>query len=244
MSDDNRPGSAGPAPFRLEMALAGLEKTPAGDTAPDLAKAREDGEAFLRKYPTWKALDAGVRKRGETRVPPAGKLLPFRPRPWLALAAILALCLIPVRLMLPGKAAEGPELTPKGAGRFSLLVGGRPADPTRETPVRSGDTAQLFLHNDGPLHYAVFFRDDGGPWELYFASAGEAAASPLGAPLRNSIVLGTGWRYEEIAAVAGSQAPGAVARDCLPASLPGATANFPAHCRDLTVQFFRLRLLP
>ena len=256
MSGNDRNPDMRLSPFRLEKILSGQEPPRTGEDGRKLEDARVTGDEFLRRYPDWTSLDASRRESVRSG---RGKILPFRlpSRPGgrflLALAAALALALVPAGLFLTGRPAEDTRLTVKGGAYFSLLVGRRPVDPGRDIPARSGDTLQFFLHHPSShsLHYAVFYRDDGGPWETYFTSTGKAPASPRGEPLRHSIVLDADWRSQEIATVAGALPPGAATRDCLPppdAGLTGLKVNkagamdaaAPGFCRDLHVQLFRL----
>lgn len=238
-----------PAPFRMEKRLAGLEETPASAKA-EVRNLSTQGDQFLARYPTWKSLDDAVENKrsaeAAARVPKSAgpKALPFRPRAWLALAAGFLLCLVSARLVFgPGKQRES-DLAVKGEPFFTMLINGRPGTADRDNPAAPGDTVQIFLHHDNPLHYALFYRDDGGPWELYFASEGAPQGSLRGEPLRHAIVLDTGWRVQEMAALAGAQPPGGVGRDCLPGSpseRPARKAEAPRHCREISLNLFRFK---
>lgn len=88
-----------------------------------------------------------------------------------------------------------PESTAKGEARFYLFVNGRAAAGDT-LAIQAGDTLQLGLSADEPVHYAIYYRDDGGSLEPYFPPGGAPLGKPDGEHLPHSLVLDGGWREE------------------------------------------------
>ena len=170
----------------MEKRLAGLEGRPASAEAEvEMRRLKTQGDQFLARYPTWKSLGDAVEDK---RSAEAAARVP-------ASAGPKALPVPPPRLAGPGR--RSPPLPGfRAAGLWARKASGvgsrrqgrtfftatclsaasraRRAAITRRPP---GTQWQIFLHHDTPLHYAVFYRDDGGPWELYFASEGASPGS-------------------------------------------------------------------
>lgn len=164
-------------------------------------------EAFTRKYPTFASL--------ERRCAPADKAASeseegffarlremfsglSSPRPAFALVA--ATLLLSVGLFLRKGPEPASDLSIKGRTEVLLWVNGRRADD-RTLEVGPGDTLQFGVVGAKPLHYAVFYQDDNGPFSRYMPAPLETAA-PLGSPgcdlMPHSIILGQGWKTETI----------------------------------------------
>jgi putative zinc finger protein len=173
--------------------------------------ARLDAEDFSRRRPTLESL-ARPRSRasGDARGW-ARKLLQALDRgfgmgPGMAgLAGLAVLVLASVIGVLQwrgmdGRESQASDLNAKGGVKFLAYLNGNPrmGDTLACAPK---DTLQLLLVADAPVHYAVLFRDDGGPLMPYMASeqgSGAPVGSPRGAPLPHSLILGEGWARETV----------------------------------------------
>jgi hypothetical protein len=183
--------------------------------------AKLDAEDFARRRPTLESLDAGNRRRAAGRPasePSAGwgqrlrELFDrgFGMRPALAGLAILALGSVIWVLNGRAPAVNGGDgdLTAKGAAHFQAYLNGQPArgDTVSCAP---NDTLQLFLLAEAPVHYAVLFRDDGGPLMPYMIgdnAGGKPLGTPRGEPLPHSLVLADGWAREILYCISSPQA--------------------------------------
>lgn len=174
--------------------------------------ARLDAEDFARRRPTLESLDRRrTRAAMEGSVNAGGwarKLLQaldrgFGMRP--ALAGLAVLVLASVIGVLQWRGADGPDenvsdLSPKGSAKFLAYLNGKPW-PDDTLACAPKDTLQLMLVADAPAHFAVLFRDDGGPLMPYMAG-GQGSLPPVGSPrgeaLPHSLILGEGWTREII----------------------------------------------
>ena len=173
------------------------------ETCPDCAALLRDAlaarDAFAAKYPSLEYFKATRRFRSG-QVAPVGAFDRLRAlwervsaRPLLAFALIL-LAVVAVRS--PWRSAPS-DLSAKGAVKFALFVNGKAAGDS--VACKAGDTLQLGIVADRPVHYAVFYRDDEGPLETYMD---EGRGSPLGNPggenLPHSLILNQGWAHERL----------------------------------------------
>lgn len=202
--------SAGPHPSRLALSeyLAG-EASPQDRSAveahaeacPDCAAMLRDAtaarDAFAEKYPTWKYFAATRRARsGRAPVKNRWRALwdAVSARPVVAMAALLILAIVAVRL--PWRPAPS-DLSAKGALKFYLFVNGRAAGDT--VPCKPGDTLQLGIVADKPVHFAVLYRDDEGALQAYMDEGqGEPLGNPQGENLPHSLILEQGWSRERL----------------------------------------------
>jgi hypothetical protein len=177
--------------------------------------ARLDAEDFARRRPTLESLD---RRRTRAVIEDAGdaggwarKLLQaldrgLGMRPALAGLAVLVLASVIGVLQWRGAGGHGgtggnaSDLSPKGSARFLAYLNGKPW-PDDTLACAPKDTLQLILVAEAPVHYAVLFRDDGGPLMPYMVSEqgiGPPVGSPRGEALPHSLILGEGWTREII----------------------------------------------
>ena len=204
--------SAAPHPSRLAISeyLAG-ESSPQDRSAlethaeacPDCAamlrEATSARDAFAEKYPTWKYF-AATRRVRSARAP-----VPLKnrwrslwdavsARPAVAIAALLILAIVAVRV------PWGPspsDLSAKGALKFYLFVNGEAAGDT--VSCKPGDTLQLGIVADKPVHFAVLYRDDEGALQAYMDEGrGEPRGTPQGENLPHSLILEQGWSRERL----------------------------------------------
>ncbi|HKP94203.1 MAG TPA: zf-HC2 domain-containing protein [Fibrobacteria bacterium] len=209
-------GPAGPHPSRLSISAYLAGETAAADRAafeahlaacPDCAAlvrdARSARDAFAAQYPSLEHL--GATRRAKRNPAPVTEVLLKRLRalfagpawrPVFAAAALLALAAVVLRL--PFRPAPSDDLSPKGTARFVLFVDGRPVTDD-SIACKPGDTLQLGIVSNRPVHYAVLYRDDGGPLKTYMADGqGEPRGGPKGENLPYSLVLDSGWRRERL----------------------------------------------
>jgi hypothetical protein len=206
------PAPAGPHPSRLALseylsgdaapeARSALEAHVAGcpDCGSLLREAQAARDAFAARYPSLEYLKATRRARSPQA--PAGfsdrmrawwKAVSARPAPVLAVLLLLAI-LIP---RLPWKPAP-PDLSAKGAARIVLFLDGKSVGDT--VACRPGDTLQLGIVSERPVHYAILYRDDEGPLLAYMD---EGRGTPLGKPggenVPHSLILNPGWSRERL----------------------------------------------
>lgn len=174
------------------------------ETCPDCAARLRDAlaarDAFAAKYPSLEYFKATRRARSGQPQAPAGVFERLRAlwervsaRPLLAFALIL-LAVVAVRS--PWRHAS-PDLSAKGAVKFALFVNGKAVGDS--VACKAGDTLQLGIVADRPVHYAILYRDDEGPLETYMD---EGRGSPLGNPggenLPHSLILNPGWARERL----------------------------------------------
>lgn len=240
----------GLSPFEREKLLAGREARPDGSLSEAdrkrLESERAAGEGFLARFPDWNSLrakstgTAGDARAGSVPFPRSHRLAAFRGPMAYALAACLALLLVPAILMrLPDSRGGARDFTPKGGAFFVLRINGRTMDKDRVVPARPGDTLQFAVHHDSPIRYSLYYRDDGGPWQAYLEPRAAAQdRAPEGEPVAHSIILEPGWSEERIAAIAAPAGPGFDGdwKACLE---PGSPAK-PGFCHRLGVEFFVL----
>jgi hypothetical protein len=235
MRSDGTP-RGGLSPFEREKLLAGREARDSGSLSEAdrkrLEEERAAGEAFLARFPDWKTLQARMPGPSAAALPGRRRLVVFRKPMAYALAACLALLLVPAILMhFPDSRPGARDFTVKGGAFFVLRINGR------AVPARPGDTLQFVLHHDAPVRYSLQYRDDGGPWQAYLGPRPAAKAhAPEGEPVSHSIVLEPGWTEERIAAIA---APAEAEGDWTACLEPG-SAPKPDLCRHLIVDYFVL----
>lgn len=169
------------------------------DCAAVLRSAVEARDAFLSRNPRPRAADAPRAIRPPARPglldrlrdlwgSPAGK-------PAFAFAALLILAVVAIR---PTFRTAPPDLSAKGAARFVLFVNGRPAAGD-SVACRAGDTLQLGIVAEKPVHYAILYRDDEGPLQTYMDEGnGRPVGAPGGENLPHSLVLTAGWARERL----------------------------------------------
>jgi hypothetical protein len=174
--------------------------------------ARLDADDFARRRPALENLNRRPRRASVDGSADAQgwarKLLQaldrgFGMRPALAGLAILVLASVIGVLQwrgMHGSGSEASDLAAKGSAKFLVYLNGKPwLDDTLACAPK--DTLQLTLVADAPVHYAVLFRDDGGPLMPYMVSeqgSGPPVGSPRGAELPHSLILGEGWAREII----------------------------------------------
>lgn len=201
--------SAGPHPSRLALAefLAG-EASPGDRSAleghvqacPDCAARLREAtlarDAFAEKYPSWEYFSATRRVRSG-RVPVKSPLRAFwdslSARPALAIAALLILAIVAVRIPW----TPSPDLSAKGSAEFHLFVNGRAAGDS--VACKPGDTLQLGIVADRPVHFAVLYQDDEGALQAYMDDGqGRPLGKPEGENLPHSLILERGWQRERL----------------------------------------------
>jgi hypothetical protein len=204
------PPGTGPHPSRLAVSeyLAG-DGAPADRAAfeahisacPDCLAALREAEsardAFTARYPSLEYFRATRRARRPAPPPgPLDRLKAWWSRPAARPVFAAALLLLLAAVVLTRLPRPAPDLSPKGTAKVVLAVNGKavPGDTVR---CRPGDTLQLGIVSDRPVHYAVLYRDDEGPLRAYME---DGLAAPKGGPagedLPHSLVLDGGWARE------------------------------------------------
>lgn len=204
---------AGPHPSRLAVSeyLSG-EAAPAeraaleahaaacGECAATLRSAMEARDAFAAKYPSLGYL-AATRRARRAAAPAPGFLDRWRAfwaapgRPALATATLVLAAVVLLRLAWQPAPAD---LSAKGAAKAILSVNGRPV-PGDTLACKPGDTLQLGIVSEHPVHFAVLYRDDEGPLQVYMDEGrGAPRGNPAGEPLPHSLILDAGWARERL----------------------------------------------
>ncbi|MBW8887363.1 MAG: zf-HC2 domain-containing protein [Fibrobacteres bacterium] len=202
--------STGPHPSRLALAefLAG-EASPADrsaleshvqacpDCAAKLREATAARDAFAAKYPSWEYFSATRRARS-ARAPAKSALRAFwdslSPRPAIAIAALLILAIVALRVPWTPSPSD---LSAKGSAEFHLFVNGRASGDS--VACKPGDTLQLGIIADRPVHFAVLYRDDEGALQTYMDEGqGRPLGNPRGENLPHSLILERGWQRERL----------------------------------------------
>lgn len=185
--------------------------------------ARLDADDFARRRPTLESLDRRHRRAAEGATIGTSKgsgNLKGRLRRLLgafgggsgmrpAFAGLAVLVLVSVFGILQWRTSGGGEsdLTAKGSVKFLAYLNGKPVGDD-SLACAPKDTLQLAIVADAPVHYAVLFRDDGGPLMPYMVSEqgnGPPVGSPRGAALPHSLILGEGWASETIYCISSAQ---------------------------------------
>jgi hypothetical protein len=153
------------------------------DCATRMARLQAQGERFRYRNPTFAALSA--RHRRPSWIQHLRRFL-FRPTgPALAFVA-LTLAAVGTALWTTRPKAE-LSLSVKGSPSF-LLFDSRQnlLDPRDTVHVRGGDTLQLAITTEAPLHYRIFSRAENGELSELMPLPGEADS--LGTAL-NGVIL-------------------------------------------------------
>jgi hypothetical protein len=162
------------------------------------AVAARDG--FASRYPSLEYFGATRRVRGREAAPPARLLDRVKSwwntpaaRPVFMAAAVLILATVFLRW--PSGTAD---LSAKGAAKVVLTVNGKTA--TGDTVAcKAGDTLQLGIVSERPVHYAVLYRDDSGPLQTYMDDGRKPPrGGPEGETLPHSLVMSQGWGLERL----------------------------------------------
>lgn len=153
-------------------------------------------------------------------------------RPALGAALVLVVAVVYNRF-----AFRAPEpIAYKGQAAFRLFVNGKAATAD-SLECRPGDTLQLGLVAERPMHYAVLYRDDGGAPRAYLSSA-DAGNRPVGSPegenLPHSLILDSAWATEILYCFASS-------RPIPPDTAATYAVREPPTGGDLRLKTFRLR---
>lgn len=180
--------------------------------------AKLETAAFANRHPAFAGTPKGARPR-DIRDDSPGWLERLRDffdrnlgmRPAMAGFALLALVSVlwTLKTARPhtddltakgGAASEGAASreSAKNGAQFSAWLNGQPihGDSLSAAPM---DTLQLALVTASPVHYAVLYRDDGGPFNPYMGGEGESqrpVGTPKGEDLPHSLVMGKGWNHE------------------------------------------------
>ena len=169
------------------------------------SQAEQAAAGFAGGYPSFASLDASrqaPRRRREPK-PTWGERLvglfggPGLLRPALASAVVL-LAAAAMFWRLPSRPAG--DFSAKGGASFSLFLNGRHVG-VENLICGPADTLQLQVTAPSPVYYAILYRDDEGPLQVYLGGDGEAQR-PLGLPkgenLPHSFILTGGWKRETL----------------------------------------------
>jgi len=167
------------------------------DCAARLREATAARDAFAEKYPSWEYFSATRRARS-AQAPAKSRLRAFwdaiSARPAIAIAALLVLAIVAVRI--PWSPSPS-DLSAKGSVKFYLFVNGRAAGDS--VTCKPGDTLQLGIVANQPVHFAVLYRDDEGALQAYMDEGqGQPLGKPQGENLPYSLILERGWRRERL----------------------------------------------
>jgi hypothetical protein len=166
-----------------------------------LREAMADRDAFASKYPSLEYFRATRRVRGLATAPAAPGFLDRvkawyktpAARPVFMAAAILVLATVLLRWPSPSA-----DLSAKGAAKMVLAVNGKAAAGDT-VACKAGDTLQLGIVSEKPVHYAVLYRDDDGPLQAYMDDGRQAPrGGPTGENLPHSLVMSQGWVVERL----------------------------------------------
>jgi hypothetical protein len=214
------PVRSGPHPSRLAISeyLAGACEPGAKAafethlaTCPDcegiVQEATAARDAFASRYPSLEYFGATRRARGRTAPPAPGFLDRVKAwwrtpaaRPVFMAAAILILATVLLRWPSPTA-----DLSAKGAAKMILSLNGKPVVGDT-VACQAGDTLQLGIVSDRPVHYAVLYRDDDGPLQAYMDDGRKAPrGGPKGENLPHSLIMSQGWRLERLYCVWSSE---------------------------------------
>jgi hypothetical protein len=171
---------------------------------------KAEAAEFEKEFPTWPSVGGPVapaRLGRPARVEAAPslwervlELLRPGPGPRIAFASLLVLAALGTTFWMRGPGPVHDGLSPKGkeAASFYLFVNGVQAltDTVKSGP---GDSLQLGLIGEKPVHYAVLYRDDESPIEPYMVDK-DGTQKPLGSPdgdnLPHSLILKGEWKRE------------------------------------------------
>jgi hypothetical protein len=214
------PAHTGPHPSRLALSeyLAG-EFAPEAKAAfdahlsgcPDCGKmlreAMADRDAFASRYPSLEYFGATRRVRGRATAKAPGFL--DRVKNWwqtpAARPVFLAVAILVLATVLLRWPSGATDLSAKGAAKVVLVLNGK-AITGDSVACQAGDTLQLGIVSDRPMHYAVLYRDDAGPLQAYMDDGRKAPrGGPGGEDLPHSLVMSQGWELERLYCVWSSE---------------------------------------